>query len=258
MRSLNFIADCAEADVEKLLQALVSKTTIKNKKPKFMFSELQQQLIVSSTRHQFRETEFSDIALAGVLIDFKPIAGVMEKILTAFSTFKPVVAKVKPCEQSRVSETASSTDQEHYTKGSDREPNCQAGVSPELLYCRIQQLESCMSLQINENQAIIMQLLRVHSAFAGGQTPTLTNSEDCRLMANDLVDGLRECEQRNDALMSQLAQLKSTNRRLERAVLDMTQMNAQLASDAKRARSIQHARKRVGGWGATPSTWKDQ
>jgi hypothetical protein len=92
IRSLNFIANCSQADFSNLKLALLAKPSIVDKDPQFMFSFSKQQVIITSKSHQFRDTEFANISLSGTLISFQPIFGKKELSVPNFSSFKAVAA----------------------------------------------------------------------------------------------------------------------------------------------------------------------
>ena len=124
IRSLNFIANCSEADFSNLKLALLAKSSIYNKNPQFMFSKTEQQLIITSSTYQFRDTEFANISLSATPVLFQPIFGKMEQNVLNFLSFKAVAnAALAPVDAQPVdpehykntkqSEGASDTDCEH-------------------------------------------------------------------------------------------------------------------------------------------------
>jgi hypothetical protein len=228
------IANIAEADFLELRLVLLSKRSIKNKMPRFMYSVSRQQMIIISSTHQFRESEFSKIFLSGSPVSFRPIIGKMETNFHAFSAFKPVAAVHDPAaqaaepkhrEQTKESEGASDTDCVHEDDGLERRHNSQASIG-------------------------VVLRLETEALFP-------INSDGFQLIADDLIDRNLHTNSLISQLEKEISLLKSTNHKLEQALSAMTQMNTQVLNDAKHARRIKSARKRDRGWGASPSTWKD-
>jgi hypothetical protein len=228
IRSLNFIADCAEADFLELKSVLLSIQSIKNKTPRFMYSDTRQQMIIISSTHQFRKSEFSSVSLSGNPVSFQPIVGKMETNLLYFSAFKTVhapAAQAEKPEQTNESEGAFDTDYVHDADGLERQHNSQANIGA------VQCLESEVAFPIN--------------------------SDGFHFVADDLINRNQHTDSLIFQLESEIALLKSTNRKLEQALSAMTQINTQVFNEVKHARRIKSARKMDRGWGSTPSTWKD-
>jgi hypothetical protein len=234
IRSLNFIANCAQADFLELKLVLLSKRSIKNKTPRFMYSDTRQEMIILSSTHQFRVSEFSNIFLSGIPVSFRPIVGKMETNFLSFSAFKTVAAVHAPAaqaeepehrDQSKEAEGAFDTDCVHADDGLERRHNSQASIGA------VQRLESEVSFPIN--------------------------SDGSQLIADDVINRNLHTNSLISQLENEISLLKSTNQKLEQALTAMNNMNTQLLNDAKHARKIKTARKLDRGWGAAPSTWKD-
>ncbi len=254
---MNFVVDCAAGEFAELIQVLLSKKSIMKKKPKFLYSDNCQKMIIISSKHQFRKSEFTKIFLSGIPFCFEPIVGKMEKTIPRFSMFKSVGAiEAQKPEHLKQSEGSELADADHVNdvKGFEDQDIPQAICADK---GRRQLLASEASVNIAGKESIVRQFLRVYSAIAVEEKPKITNSEDFLLMADDLISR----NDRTNALISQLekeiALLQSTNRKLEQALSTVTQINTQVLNDAKQARRIKNARKRDRRWGAAASTWKD-
>ena len=203
-----------------------------------MYSDRNQQLIVSSTKHQFRESEFSNIFLFKTRVCFQPIVGKMEKYLPTLSAFKIVSASQEtaaalaqteePGKREQTNEYAGASDSHlgHDAEGLERRHDCQSSIGA--VNGRLQRLESDASLPIN--------------------------SDDFQPIADDLINRNQHTNSLISQLENEITLLKSANRKLEQA---LNQANTQVFNDAKQARRIKCVRKRDRGWGAAPSTWKD-
>ena len=99
-----------------------------------MYSDRNEQVIVTSTKHKFRESEFSNIFLPETRVFFQPIVGKMERYLPSFSAFKIVSAAQETAEepehreQTKESAEASDTHRGNENEGLERRHDSQSSI----------------------------------------------------------------------------------------------------------------------------------
>ena len=94
---------------------------------------------------------------------------------------------------------------------------------------RVMHLQSSLDAHIEAGKEMSQQFLRLHRAFYAGTDREITDSDDCRVLADELIE-------RQRTLVSQLQREKSANQKLEQAVQCLSKQNAEMLQEAKRAR----------------------
>ena len=136
-------------------------------------------------------------------------------------------------------------------QASDLEKHSRSHERADALNDTVISLQSSLAFQIEECTLMAQQFLRLHTAVVGGDEPIVATHDDCRQIADRLI----QCK---GFLDSQLEREKVTSRKLEKALSAIDEQNSEFSRDAKHARRSKNQRGRDGGWDAAARIWKDK